>query len=62
MASVPTGLDLEHAGIGISHVFFLFFVLFCFVLFLLIKKGNGVSNMFGKFYVHIMQIFFKMAT
>ena len=29
--------------------------------FLLIKKGNGDSNIFCKFQLHSMQIFFKMA-
>ena len=31
-------------------------------VFLLIKKGNGVSNMSWKFKHHTMQIFFKMLT
>ena len=30
--------------------------------FLLIKEGNGVSNMFCKFQDNTMKIFFKMAT
>ena len=33
-----------------------------FTRFLLIKEGNGVSNMFCKFQDNIMKIFFKMAT